>query len=302
MKRERKIFSTLLRAVGFVVAACSVAIVFYFLSSLFYSTDTERRLRRENRAYERLYQQMLERRDLIADETEALRRKDDEIYRTIFHTPAPSAAPSVMMSSVFASDTIPRRKQISYTSRKVEELGRSSSTVEEDFLRVFAMLASSRDSVPPMLPPLEGVNHARTGASIGQKINPFYKIQSNHGGLDLIAAQGDAVLATAGGVVSSVSHSRKGMGNVVEIDHGNGYKTRYSHLSDIAVSQGMRVVAGRKIGSVGISGNAIVPHLHYEVLRDTLRQDPVNYMFGALSPEEYSDMMFMSVITSQSLD
>lgn len=297
-----RFLKTLLKVAALVVAACSLAIVFYFLSSLFISTDTERNLQKENRMYERMYSGMLERRDLLETETEALRQKDDEIYRAIFHTSAPEAAPSAMLSSVNASDTIPRRKLTSYTSEKVASLRESASQVEDDLLRVFSILASGQGKTPPMEPPLDNVSYARVGASVGMKLNPFYKVDAEHGGLDIIAAQGDPVRAAQAGVVTSVVHSRKGMGNVVEIDHGNGYRTRYAHLSDVSVSRGMKIPAGRKIGSVGISGNALVPHLHYEVLRDTVPQDPVNFMFARLTPEEYADMTFMSINTRQSLD
>ena len=86
------------------------------------------------------------------------------------------------------------------------------------------------------------------------------------------------------------------------INHGNGYKTRYAHLADVVVRKGRKVKKGTKIGSVGVSGNSFAPHLHYEVLRDTLILDPVNYLFASVTPEEYLNMMIMSVSTGQSMD
>lgn len=84
--------------------------------------------------------------------------------------------------------------------------------------------------------------------------------------------------AAADGVVKEVTHSSKGLGNVVSIDHGNGYLTRYAHLENTQVSKGQKVTRGQKIGQVGMSGNSFAPHLHYEVFRDTLRMDPLNYL------------------------
>jgi murein DD-endopeptidase MepM/ murein hydrolase activator NlpD len=123
-----------------------------------------------------------------------------------------------------------------------------------------------------------------------------------HNGLDLIAPAGDPVYATADGVVKEVTKSRKGLGNVVAIDHGNGYVTRYAHLADIEVRKGRRVKAGTRIGYVGVSGNSFAPHLHYEVLRDTVVMDPVNHFFASLDPEEYVNVMIMAATTGQSLD
>ncbi len=88
----------------------------------------------------------------------------------------------------------------------------------------------------------------------------------------------------------------------MEIDHGNGYVTRYAHLADVGVGKGRVLKKGARIGYVGVSGNSFAPHLHYEVLRDTLVMDPVNYLFASVTPEEYVNMLVMSVVTGQSMD
>ena len=67
-------------------------------------------------------------------------------------------------------------------------------------------------------------------------------------------------------------------------------------------ARGRKVRKGSKIGHVGVSGNSFAPHLHYEVLRDTVALDPVNHMFASVTPEEYLNMMIMSVSTGQSMD
>ena len=123
-----------------------------------------------------------------------------------------------------------------------------------------------------------------------------------HNGLDMIAPSGEPVYAAADGTVSNVIRSRKGLGNVVEIDHGNGYMTRYGHLADVEVRKGRKLTKGTRIGYVGVSGNSFAPHLHYEVIKDTLVMDPVNYMFASVTPEEYVNMLVMSVTTGQSMD
>jgi murein DD-endopeptidase MepM/ murein hydrolase activator NlpD len=99
-----------------------------------------------------------------------------------------------------------------------------------------------------------------------------------------------------------VVKSRKGLGNVVSIDHGNGYVTRYAHLADIEVKKGRKVKKGSKIGYVGVSGNSFAPHLHYEVIRDTTVVDPVSHFFASVTPDEYVNMLIMSASTGQSMD
>ena len=153
-----------------------------------------------------------------------------------------------------------------------------------------------------MTNPLKNYSFAQTGASTGSRINPFYKVSMQHNGLDMIAPSGEPVYAAADGTVSNVIRSRKGLGNVVEIDHGNGYMTRYGHLADVEVRKGRKLTKGTRIGYVGVSGNSFAPHLHYEVIKDTLVMDPVNYMFASVTPEEYVNMLVMSVTTGQSMD
>ena len=114
--------------------------------------------------------------------------------------------------------------------------------------------------------------------------------------------QGEPVFASASGYVSDVIESRKGQGNVVEITHPGGYVTRYAHLSDIQVRKGARIRKGACVGYVGISGNSFAPHLHYEVIKDGEYLDPVNFLFASVTPDEYLNMMYMSVNTGQSMD
>jgi murein DD-endopeptidase MepM/ murein hydrolase activator NlpD len=150
--------------------------------------------------------------------------------------------------------------------------------------------------------PLNEFTFAQTGASVGDKINPFYKVPIRHDGLDLVSHSGEPVCVAADGVVTDVIKSRKGLGNVVVVSHKGGYVTRYAHLADIEVKKGRSLKKGDRIGYVGVSGNSFAPHLHYEVLRDTLVMDPVNYMFASLDPEEYVNVMILAVTTGQSLD
>ena len=135
-----------------------------------------------------------------------------------------------------------------------------------------------------------------------QCIIPLYKVDIQHNGIDLVAPQGSVVRAAADGVVRNVIHSNKGLGNIVEIDHRNGYVTRYALLGDVSVPQGRTVKRGQRIGTVGISSTTFAPHLHYEVLQDGKVLDPVHFLFASVDPDEYAKMLYMSVSTRQSMD
>ena len=269
------------------VGTFSLAVCYYLVLAFFFSTDTEKRLIRENRMYERTYEEMEARQKLVADVTADLQQRDNAIYEQIFHTSAPSVDP--VGESDFRMEG------------GLDDLKASASKVEANFESVFRTLSATR-RVPPMTIPVDNLTYTQIGASVGLKINPFYKVATRHDGLDIIAAQGELVRCVADGVVADVTRSGKGLGNVVDIDHGNGYVTRYGHLGDIYVSKGQKVKRGARIAVVGISGKSFAPHLHYEVLRDGQPQDPVNYFFGSLTPMEYANAAYMSSSTGQTLD
>ena len=99
----------------------------------------------------------------------------------------------------------------------------------------------------------------------------------NHSGLDLAAPSGTPIYATGPGTVTK-SGWGTGYGQYVEIDHGNGYITRYAHASRLIASVGDYVKAGEHIANVGCTGRCTGPHLHYEVVRNGKRQNPSTYL------------------------
>ena len=302
-KVTRSVGSAIGKALKYFLVTASLAIVYYVVFSLVVSTDSERALKKDIQMYERLYGEMSRKEELIGDVLEGLKGKDSEIYRQLFNSDAPDLGvvyPEGLLSLI---DSVEDKDIMDYVGKKLDLLEDASSMVESNFARVMAALDSGGvKSLPPLSNPLGDFSYARTGASIGQKINPFYKVAASHGGLDLISQQGEPVYAAADGTVKYVEHSTKGLGNVIAISHSGGYVTRYAHLENTRVSKGQKVLKGKQIGQVGMSGNSFAPHLHYEVMRDSVRLDPLNYMFASVSPEDYMGMLFMSSNTGQSMD
>lgn len=301
-KEKASVWTVIRRMLMFFVATASLAIVYYVLFALVFSTEEERRLRQENRLYEKEYPGMADKEALLADVVEGLKAKDDRIYEEIFNTSAPNMEQFSSLDFLMGLDSIPDSDIVTHSSGRLDVLEGSAGRVEENFMRVMEAISDPDFVMPPMTNPMKDFTFAQTGASTGDKINPFYKVPMRHDGLDIIAPAGEPVHAVADGVVKDVIKSRKGLGNVVVIDHGNGYVTRYAHLADIETRKGRKVRRGTRIGYVGVSGNSFAPHLHYEVLRDTLVLDPVNHLFASVTPEEYMNMLIMSVTTGQSMD
>ena len=299
-KKRTSVWAVIRRILVFFVATASMTVLYYVVFAMIFSTDEEQRLKDENRMFEREFPALEEKEALLSDVIDGLRMRDDMIYEEIFHTSAPNMDP--LSSFDFLADSIPDSDIVLYADRKISNAAASAGRVEDNFRRIMQVMQDSSFVMPPMTNPLNDFSFAQTGASVGDRINPFYKVSMKHNGLDMIAPAGQPVHAAADGVVCNVIKSRKGLGNVVEIDHGNGYMTRYAHLADIEVSKGRKVEKGKRIGYVGVSGNSFAPHLHYEVMRDTLVLDPVNYLFASVTPGDYANILVMSVATGQSMD
>lgn len=301
LKVTRSLSGILWTCAKWVIATASLAAFYYLIFSLVINTDEEKRLKQENRLYEKLYPEMEQKEKLISDVVKDLQARDNAIYKQIFKSQAPSVDPQNSALFFFATDSTEDKDIVEYTERRSLALLDMTSRIDSNFKEVFSDAASSR-TLPPMLVPVPDLKFAQVGASVGKKMDPFYKVLTMHNGIDLIAGQGTPVLATADGVVLDVKRSGKGSGNIVEIGHDGGYRTLYAHLQDIVVRKGERVKAGRKIANVGMSGNSFAPHLHYEVHRDSLVLDPVNFFFASFSPEDYMKAAYMAATTGQSLD
>ena len=114
--------------------------------------------------------------------------------------------------------------------------------------------------------------------------HPLLGVVRKHAGIDIAAAAGTPITAPAPGRVS-FSGRKFGYGNVVDIDHGNGVVTRYAHCRALMVREGDEVAAGAVIATVGRTGLATAPHLHYEVRVHGSAVDPLRHRFIAGAPE-----------------
>jgi len=111
----------------------------------------------------------------------------------------------------------------------------------------------------------------------GKRTDPFTGKPANHTGIDFAGKLGDPVAAVADGVVTW-SADRYGYGIMVEINHGNGYSTRYAHNAENLVAVGDEVKKGQAVAHMGETGRATGPNLHFEVLKDGRRVNPVNFI------------------------
>ena len=131
----------------------------------------------------------------------------------------------------------------------------------------------------PVRKPIMGEIDLSSG--FGVRSDPFLGRPAMHTGLDFRSSTGDPVRATATGVVESAGYNG-GYGKMVEIDHGNGFSTRYGHMSEIEVKVGQQIKIGQIIGRVGSTGRSTGPHLHYETRIDGDAVDPQKFLRAGL--------------------
>lgn len=116
-------------------------------------------------------------------------------------------------------------------------------------------------------------------SAFGKRTDPFTGKQAYHEGVDFAGKKGSPVVAVAGGVVTWAG-KRYGYGNLVEINHGNGYVTRYGHCQATLVSVGDTVKQGQEVALMGSTGRSTGPHVHFEVLKNGKPVNPERYVWA----------------------
>ena len=154
----------------------------------------------------------------------------------------------------------------------------------------------------PAIQPISNKDLKRTASGWGMRLDPIYKTNKFHEGLDFSAPIGTEIYVTGDGVVKTVHKSAIGYGNYVEVDHGFGYTTLYAHMSEFKVRVGQKVKRGEVIGFVGNTGKSTGPHLHYEVRIKGKAVNPTHYFFQDLTPEEYEEMIRISSNSNRTFD
>ena len=137
--------------------------------------------------------------------------------------------------------------------------------------------ARSLDAAAEKLPLSKPTTAGRQSSGFGVRFDPFTRRPAFHSGLDFAGGFMTPILSTGPGVVSFAG-VRSGYGNTVEIDHGNGFKTRYAHMQAIAVRPGQRVAGGQRVGGMGSTGRSTGVHLHYEVWVNGRAQNPSRFV------------------------
>jgi murein DD-endopeptidase MepM/ murein hydrolase activator NlpD len=280
-----------------VVTGSVFAAAVIFLAYNFFESPREKMLERENKQLKLQYKLMNDRMQRMAVVLDELQDRDDNIYRVIFESePIPS---NVRRAGMGGSDRysglsgFESSKIMVESAEKLDNLANRIVVQSRSFDEVFD-LARNKDKMLRSIPAIQPVDNRdlkKISSFFGYRIHPIFKRQMFHDGLDFTAPVGTKVYATGDGVVVEAVRARYGYGNRITINHGYGYQTTYAHLNSFAVKPGQKVQRGQLIGTVGNTGLSSGPHLHYEVLKNGTKVNPIYYFFGDLSPQDYQEVI-----------
>lgn len=160
---------------------------------------------------------------------------------------------------------------------QIHQITDAAITQQEGFASLLNYLEDQRSllSSTPSIWPTRGW----ISSGFGYRQSPFSGYREFHKGIDIAAPFGQEVIATGDGLVTFAG-TKGTMGNMIVIDHGHGMVTRYGHLDRISKNPGERLKRGEPIGFIGTSGRTTGPHLHYEILVNSIPVKPQDYMLN----------------------
>jgi murein DD-endopeptidase MepM/ murein hydrolase activator NlpD len=237
-----------------------------------------------------------------------MQQRDDNIYRTIFE--AEPVNHSVREAGFGGTNRYKNLEKLNdaqmaiRTARRLDILSRKVLVQSKSYDELMEMAKSKEKMLAcmPNIQPISNKNLERTASGWGYRIHPIYKIKKFHYGIDFTASVGTEIYATGDGVIEKVESSARGYGNSIVVDHGYGMKTLYGHMDHFNVRQGQKIKRGEVIGFVGNTGLSTAPHLHYEVIHNNDKVNPMNYFFNDLTASEYDQMIELSMRPGQSFD
>ncbi len=298
----------ILRFFSYFLATLLIAIAYNVFFFSFFNSPKEKALNREISQLILRYEMAQKELELIENELEFLQKTDDNIYRTIFEAePIPGSVRSSGIGGVNRYTDLEgfdNSEIVIGTAKRLDKIKKKLYIQTKSFDEIIDLAKNKEELLAsvPAIQPISNKDLKRTASGWGYRIHPIYKIRKFHFGMDFTAPTGTEIYATGNGTVVEVKQTRRGFGNTILVDHGYGYKTRYAHLSKFNVKKRQKVNRGDVIGYVGSTGTSTAPHLHYEVVQNGKKVNPVNYFFNDLSAEEYDRMIVLSMKSGQSFD
>ena len=305
--RKRKKFAVVLL---FLVASALFGFLAFviLLNTPFFETPKDRLQAREIENLKLHYAILNKKMDQVDNVVDALKDRDNNLYRVYFNT---SAISDEERKAIFGG--VDRYKELEgfdnsqlvlNTTKRVDVITKELAVQSKslDYILKLAKAKNNLLSAIPAIQPVRNENLKHMASGFGYRTDPFTKARKMHEGMDFTAKTGTPIFATGDGVVARADNTVSGYGNHIVIRHGFGYETLYGHLSKYKSRAGQRVKRGDVIGYVGSTGRSEGPHLHYEVHKNGKVVNPLNFYYGNISAVEYVAISQLANQENQSLD
>lgn len=279
------------------LAAVAIGVFVFLAISYTIKTPGQRKTERENEMLTQVYNQLTERYGQANKVLTDLEMRDREIYKAIFGTEPPIDTDTI----TFDYKKLNNLQLVAHYNQSTQKVANMIKDEGNSFDSLMQQLGLVKDSLKyiPSIMPLENSDLKYLAYGYGKKLDPIYKTPQFHKGIDFAAPKGTVVNATAYGTVEYAGEKRD-HGMMVIINHGNGFKTIYSHLSDYVVRTGKKVKRGETIGFVGNTGKSLTAHLHYEIgyksegSNEFKSVNPIDFFFEDTKPEIYHKLKVMA--------
>ena len=295
---RRSVRAAFYKTGGVLLGGLALFLLYFFVFTRTIGLDTPKTLllERQNRILTEQLALLDGRIDADDQQLQELALRDNLVYRPVFgmeEVPAATREAGLGGEDRYAAFLgLAHQDLMAASAARVDGLMRKAyvQSVSFDEVKVYSSRAGDMASCIPSIYPVNPKNVHIT-SPFGARFHPIRQTIVFHEGIDLAGPAGQPVYATGDGVVESTEVNFSGYGNVIVIDHGFGYKTRYAHLKEIKVTQGQVVIRGDRIGTLGSSGLSTGPHLHYEVIYRGTQINPWNFLNPDVTPEEYNKLV-----------
>jgi murein DD-endopeptidase MepM/ murein hydrolase activator NlpD len=297
-----------LNLLGFLAVALILAVGILFVFSSYFESPQVSLLKKEKKELLIYYEDMQKELENMQQMLNSLEDRDDNIYRVIFEAdPIPSTVREAGVGGTdryraLREERLVREDLILETYKKIDKLKKKMYIQTKSYDEIKKMAENKTEMLAsiPSIQPISNRELKRLASGYGMRMHPILKYRRMHTGCDFSAPQGTPIYATGNGKIEKAYNSSSG-GNIIIINHGFGYKTKYLHMSKFAVKAGQKVKRGDCIGYVGNTGLSAAPHCHYEVWKNGKHVNPVNYFYNDLTEEEYDKLLEIASRENQSL-
>jgi murein DD-endopeptidase MepM/ murein hydrolase activator NlpD len=293
---------------GFLMVSTLMGGLLMLAYTRIFRSPEEQMLRNRNKELKLYYELMNKDLDQLSAALNSLENRDEQIYRSIFESrPIPDAVRFSAQGNIEVYKKVLENPDASpvilETLDKLERLKKRTYVQSKSFAEIDQMAKQKTELLAsiPAIQPLSNPALTMLVSGFGYRIHPIYKVRMFHSGVDFNAPRGTPIYATGDGVIKTVAVNAGGYGKEIEIDHGFGYVSKYAHLDKFAVKEGQKVKRGELIGYTGSTGAATAPHLHYEIIHNGEKVNPVHYFFKELNNEQYKKVLELSEVENQSL-